>query len=121
MNDTIETTPKKYKYSWGIEATLDVIGGKWKPLVIYQLKDGTLRFNQIVDRVTPRITQRMLTKELRELENDGLVTRKVYAQVPPKVEYSLTENGQSLIPILDQLCDWGYEHMNDEIEFKCEE
>ena len=54
--------PKKYKYSWPIEATLDVIGGKWKPLVIYQLKDGTLRFNQIVNRVEPRITQRMLTK-----------------------------------------------------------
>jgi DNA-binding HxlR family transcriptional regulator len=115
------TTPKKYKYSWPIEATLDVIGGKWKPLVIYQLKDGTLRFNQIVNRVQPRITQRMLTKELRELERDGLVTRKVYAQVPPKVEYSLTEKAQSLIPILDQLCDWGSEHMGDDIEFKCEE
>jgi DNA-binding HxlR family transcriptional regulator len=117
----MDTTQKKYKYNWGIEATLDVIGGKWKPLVIYQLKDGTLRFNQIVSKVTPRITQRMLTKELRELEKDGLVTRKVYAQVPPKVEYSLTETAQSLIPILDQLCDWGYEHMNDDIEFKCEE
>ena len=98
-----------------------MIGGKWKPLVIYQLKDGTLRFNQIVDKVTPRITQRMLTKELRELEKDGLVTRKVYPQVPPKVEYSLTETAQSLIPILDLLCEWGYEHMNDDIEFKCEE
>ena len=115
------TRPKKYKYSWPIEATLDVIGGKWKPLIIYQLKDGTLRFNQIVGRVQPRITQRMLTKELRELEKDGLVNRKVYAQVPPKVEYSLTETGKSLIPILDQLCDWGSEHMGDDIEFKCEE
>ncbi len=117
----METTPKKFKYSWPIEATLDVIGGKWKPLVIYQLKDGTLRFNQIVARVQPRITQRMLTKELRELERDGIVTRKVYAQVPPKVEYTLTETGESLIPILDQLCDWGSEHMGHEIEFKCEE
>jgi DNA-binding HxlR family transcriptional regulator len=117
----METPPKKYKYSWPIEATLDVIGGKWKPLVIYQLKDGTLRFNQIVSRVQPRITQRMLTKELRELEKDGFVIRKVYPQVPPKVEYSLTETGQSIIPILDQLCDWGSEHMKDDIEFKCEE
>ena len=98
-----------------------MIGGKWKPLVIYQLKDGTLRFSQIVDRVTPRITQRMLTKELRELEKDGLVIRKVYPQVPPKVEYTLTETGKSLIPIIDDLCDWGYEHMNEDIEFKCEE
>jgi len=117
----MSTMQKKFKYSWGIEATLDVIGGKWKPLVIYQLKDGTLRFSQIVDRVTPRITQRMLTKELRELEKDGLVTRKVYPQVPPKVEYSLTKKAETLIPILDLLCDWGYEHMNDDIEFKCEE
>ncbi len=117
----METVLKKYRYSWGIEATLDVIGGKWKPLVIYQLKDGTLRFSQILNRVQPRITQRMLTKELRELENDGLITRKVYPQVPPKVEYSLTETGQSLMPILDQLCDWGYEHMKDEIEFQCED
>jgi DNA-binding HxlR family transcriptional regulator len=117
----METPPKKYKYSWPIEATLNVIGGKWKPLVIYQLKDGTLRFNQIVNRVTPRITQRMLTKELRELEQDGLVTRKVYPQVPPKVEYSLTEKAESLIPILDQLCDWGSENMGDEIEFRCDE
>ena len=77
----MEKPPKKYKYSWPIEATLDVIGGKWKPLVIYQLKDGTLRFSQIMVKVQPRITQRMLTKELRELEQDGLVTRKVYPQV----------------------------------------
>ena len=98
-----------------------MIGGKWKPLVIYQLRDGTLRFSQIVGQGEPRITQRMLTKELRELEKDGLVIRKVYPQVPPKVEYSLTETGQSLIPILDQLCDWGSEHMGDDIEFKCEE
>jgi DNA-binding HxlR family transcriptional regulator len=116
----METPPKKYKYSWPIEATLDVIGGKWKPLVIYQLKDGTLRFSQIMGKVQPRITQRMLTKELRELEQDGLVTRKVYPQVPPKVEYSLTEKAESLIPILDQLCDWGSENMGDEIEFRCE-
>ena len=113
--------PKKYKYSWPIEATMDVIGGKWKPLIMYQLKDGTLRFSQIMDKVEPKITQRMLTKELREMEKDGLVTRKVYAVVPPKVEYSLTEKAHSLIPILDQLCDWGSEHMGNEIEFRCEE
>jgi DNA-binding HxlR family transcriptional regulator len=113
--------PKKYKYSWPIEATLDVIGGKWKPLVIYELREGTLRFSQIVEKVQPRITPRMLTKELRELETSGLVIRKVYAQVPPKVEYSLTEKGASLIPILDDLCDWGSEHMGDDIEFRCEE
>jgi len=121
ISDTMDAPQKKYKYSWPIEATLDMIGGKWKPLVIYTLKDGTLRFNQIVDRVQPRITQRMLTKELRELEKDGLVRRKVYAQVPPKVEYSLTDMARSLIPILDQLCDWGSEHMGEDIEFRCED
>ena len=119
--DTMDSIPKKYKYSWGIDATLDVIGGKWKPLILYQLKEGTLRFSQLLDRVQPRITQRMLTKQLRQLEEDGLITRKVYPQVPPKVEYSLTETGNSLMPILDQLCDWGYEHMGDSIEYQCEE
>ncbi len=117
----LEKSPKKFKYSWGIEAALDVIGGKWKPLVLYQLKEGTLRFSQVLAKVQPRITQRMLTKELRELESDGLITRKVYAEVPPRVEYSLTERGESLIPILDQLCEWGYEHMDEDIEFKCDE
>lgn len=117
----MDETPKKFKYNWGIEATLDVIGGKWKPLVMYQLNEGTLRFSQLLARVQPRITQRMLTKELRELERDGLVNRKVYPQVPPKVEYSLTEKGLSLMPILDQLCIWGCEHMRDDIEFLCDE
>jgi DNA-binding HxlR family transcriptional regulator len=87
----MENTPKKYKYAWPIDATLAVIGGKWKPLVIYELGEETLRFSQLLEKVKPRITQRMLTKELRELESDGLVIRKVYPQVPPKVEYSLTE------------------------------
>jgi DNA-binding HxlR family transcriptional regulator len=117
MNDS----SKKYKYDWGMDATLDVIGGKWKPLIIYELSDETLRFSELLERVQPRITQRMLTKQLRQLEADGLITRKVYAQVPPKVEYSLTETGKSLMPILDELCRWGYEHMDDHIKYKCEE
>ncbi len=121
IDTDMDSTPKKYKYDWPIDATLAVIGGKWKPLIIYALSDETLRFSQLLDKLQPRITQRMLTKQLRQLEEDGLVTRKVYTQVPPKVEYSLTEMGKSLMPILDQLCDWGYEHMGDDIEYKCEE
>jgi len=116
----MDSTPKKYKYDWPIDATLAVIGGKWKPLIIYALNDETLRFSQLLDKLQPRITQRMLTKQLRQLEEDGLVTRKVYTQVPPKVEYSLTEMGKSLMPILDQLCEWGSEHMGDRIEYKCD-
>ena len=97
----MDSNPKDYKYDWPIDATLDVIGGKWKPLIIYELNDETLRFSQLLDRLQPRVTQRMLTKQLRQLEGDGLITRKVYMQVPPKVEYSLTELGKSLMPILD--------------------
>ncbi len=117
----MESAPKEYKYDWPIDATLDVIGGKWKPLIVYALNDETLRFGQLLEKLQPRITQRMLTKQLRQLEEDGLITRKVYAQVPPKVEYSLTEMGKSLMPILDQLCSWGSEHMGDRIRYQCEE
>jgi DNA-binding HxlR family transcriptional regulator len=116
----MDSVPKEYKYDWPIDATLDVIGGKWKPLIIYELSDETLRFSQLLDKLRPRITQRMLTKQLRQLEADGLITRKVYTQVPPKVEYSLTDLGKSLMPILDQLCEWGSEHMGDRIRYQCE-
>ncbi len=107
------------KYDTGIEAALDVIGGKWKPLIMYALNDETLRFTQLLDKVNPRITQRMLTKQLRQLEEDGLVSRKVYAQVPPRVEYSLTETGVSLMPILDELCMWGCHHLRDQVRNPC--
>ena len=75
-------------------------------MILYHLRDELKRFNQL-SRLLPNITQRMLTRQLRELERDGLVNREVYAQVPPKVEYSLTRNGRGLIPIIMQLKDWG--------------
>jgi DNA-binding HxlR family transcriptional regulator len=109
----------KFKYDSGIEAALDVIGGKWKPLIMYALNNETLRFTHLLEKVNPRITQRMLTKQLRELEMDGLVSRRVYAQVPPKVEYSLTETGVSLMPILDELCVWGCQHLRDQVRYPC--
>lgn len=112
-----ETT--EYKYNWGMEATLDIIGGKWKTLIIYMLNDETLRFSELLNKVKPKISQRMLTKQLRQLEEDGLVNRKVYAQVPPKVEYSLTEKGMSLIPILDDLCIWGCMNIRDQVKYPC--
>ncbi|OPY29030.1 MAG: HxlR-like helix-turn-helix [Methanobacterium sp. PtaU1.Bin242] len=96
----------KKDYCYAVEAALDQLGGKWKPLILWVLIEGKLRFSEI-NKLLPSITQRMLTKQLRELEKDGLINRKVYAEVPPKVEYSLTEKGDSVIPILESLCDWG--------------
>lgn len=92
-----------------VEITLDVIGGKWKGMVLYWLLNGTARFNEI-RRAVPNVTQRMLTLQLRELESDGVIRRKVYAEVPPKVEYSLTEFGLSLKPILLLMRDWGTQY-----------
>lgn len=95
------------KYYCRVELTLQVIGGKWKPIIIYRLgEDGTLRFSEM-KRAIPNITQKMLTQQLRELEADGVVNRKVYPQVPPKVEYSLTTLGESIMPVIRSLCQWG--------------
>lgn len=94
-------------YYCNVELTLQVIGGKWKPIILYRLShDGTLRFSAI-KRAIPNITQKMLTQQLRELESDGVVHREVYPQVPPKVEYSLTEVGRSVMPVIESLCKWG--------------
>ncbi len=90
-----------------VEATLDLLGGKWKGVILFLLIDGVKRFNQIQKLLDNKVSQRMLTNQLREMEADGLVHRKVYAQVPPKVEYSLTEKGRSLEPVLVAMRDWG--------------
>jgi len=97
-------------YFCPVEGTLDVIGGKWKPLIIWFLRKRVLRFSDL-RRSIPGITDVMLTKQLRELEQDGVIRRNVYSQVPPRVEYSLTPLGKTIIPLLDTLCDWGIEHM----------
>lgn len=89
-----------------VEAAIGLIDGKWKSVVLYHLLSGTLRFNEIRRHIT-NVTPRMLTNQLRELENDGLIERKVYAQVPPKVEYSLSPLGRSMEPILLALKLWG--------------
>ncbi|UJF33449.1 winged helix-turn-helix transcriptional regulator [Paenibacillus hexagrammi] len=89
-----------------VEFTLDVIGGKWKGVLLYHLIDGPKRFNEF-RRICPTITQRMLTLQLRELETDGIVHREVYQQVPPKVEYSLTTFGRTLEPIILSIRSWG--------------
>lgn len=89
-----------------VEATLDVISGKWKGVILYHLLEGTLRFGELRRRLSG-VTQRMLTKQLRELEESGLVARTVYAEVPPRVEYRLTDEGRSLEPLLRALESWG--------------
>ncbi len=89
-----------------VEAAISLIDGKWKCVILFQLLRGTLRFNEIRRRV-PGVTQRMLTNQLRELEADGLIVRQVYAEVPPKVEYSLSSVGRSMEPVLAALKGWG--------------
>lgn len=96
-----------------VEATLDMIGGKWKGVILFRLTEGTKRFGEL-RKLLPKVTQRTLTQQLRELESDGLVTRKVFAEVPPKVEYSLTELGRSLKPLLVKLKDWGQSNVIDQ-------
>ncbi|WP_269716216.1 winged helix-turn-helix transcriptional regulator [Caulobacter sp. NIBR2454] len=94
----------------GVEATLDLIGGKWKGVILYHLLGGRMRFNALSRRLGA-ITQRMLTKQLRELEQAGLIIRTVYAEVPPRVEYSLSARGRSLEPVIIALKAWGDENV----------
>jgi len=97
---------KQAIYNIGVENTMRIIGGKWKPIILCHLKHGKMRTGQL-RRAIPNITQKMLTQQLRELEDDGIVDRKVFNQIPPKVEYSLTDYGHSLNKILEELCVWG--------------
>lgn len=95
-----------------VEVTLDLIGGKYKSLILWHLMNHTLRFNEIGKRI-PQATPKMLTQQLRELEQDHLLIRTVYPVVPPKVEYSLSDFGKSMIPILDAMCKWGENYLAD--------
>ena len=98
------------KYNIPVEAALEVIGGKWKVVILCHLTEGKKRTSEL-KKLMPGITQKMLTQQLRELEEDNVILRKVYNQVPPKVEYSLTDYGWSLKGILDSLCSWGEQHI----------
>lgn len=98
-------------YRCEIEVTLEIISGKWKALLIWHMGErDVIRFNEF-KKIIPGITQKMLTQQLRSLEEDGLVIRKVYTQIPPMVEYSLSDEGKKLLPILRQMDEWGKEHV----------
>jgi DNA-binding HxlR family transcriptional regulator len=94
------------KYYCPVDVTLAVIGGKWKPAILWHLKKRAMRFSEL-ERRFPDTTRKMLTQQLRELEADGVIRREVYAEVPPRVEYSFTDRGRSVNMVLDLMYDWG--------------
>lgn len=98
------------EYNCPMEVTLSLIGGKYKSLILWHLIGGTLRFSEL-SRLIPQATPKMLIQQLKDLERDGLLLRQAYPEVPPRVEYSLTEFGRTLIPALDAMCDWGRDYM----------
>jgi DNA-binding HxlR family transcriptional regulator len=102
---------KGKKFNNPVELSLGIIGGKWKIPIIWRLKDGSMRYGEL-RRSLSKVTHKMLTQQLRELEQDEIITRKVYPEVPPKVEYSLTLLGESVIPVIDLLREWGEQYYN---------
>jgi DNA-binding HxlR family transcriptional regulator len=102
----VAKTNKEENESCPIAGSINIFGGKWKPEILYYINLGPRRFNEL-RRLIPEVTQRMLTQQLRELERDGIINRKQYMEIPPKVVYSMTDLGNSLIPIFNQLEKWG--------------
>ncbi len=103
-----------YKCNFGcpVEAALEAISGKWKGVILHHLQDDTRRFNEL-RKLIPDITQRMLTKQLRELEADKIIKRKIYPEIPPKVEYSMTDFGLTLKPVIKALQKWGIKYIQE--------
>jgi DNA-binding HxlR family transcriptional regulator len=102
---------RRQAYGCGLEAALAVVGGKWKPIVLWHLTPGPRRFGEL-RRLVTGISEKMLIQQLREMESDGIAARKDFREIPPRVEYSLTGFGVSLSEALRPLCDWGREHMS---------
>lgn len=116
--DSVNMSMADYKEKGNIQDTsfgytLSVVGGKWKMLILYLLAENqTVRFNEM-KRQIGAITFKILSSQLKELESDGMVIRKEYPQIPPKVEYSLTQKAETLLPVLEQLCEWGEKNRNN--------
>jgi DNA-binding HxlR family transcriptional regulator len=105
---------KDKMYRCPVEVTIDIVGGKWKCLVLWHLHEGKMRFKEL-ERIVPGVSQKMLTQQLKEMEKDGLLTKTVYPEVPPKVEYSLTERGHSLFPVLEIMHKWALDELGLEV------
>jgi DNA-binding HxlR family transcriptional regulator len=110
-NENCTMTYNGITYKCSIALALSIIGGKWKPLILWHLKDNVLRFGEL-KRTLDTVTQKVLTQQLRELEADGLICRNIYTQIPPKVEYCLTDKGRSVLPILEMISKWGADFCN---------
>lgn len=102
----------KQEYTCSLGLTIDLIGGKWKLMILWHLITGSKRFTELKNSITG-ITQKILTEQLRELESSNIISRKAYATVPPKVEYSMTKYGENLVPIINDLCDWTKQYASD--------
>lgn len=111
----MENEKQAQEYICPVEVTLEIIGGKWKAVILWHLTKKTLRFSQLQRRLTG-VTQKMLTQQLRELERDGMIHREVFPEVPPRVEYSLTDQGRSLEPVLARMCAWGTERLAEKTQ-----
>lgn len=106
---------KKKDYHCPVEVSMDMLSGKWKCLMLWHLNDGTKRYKEL-ERIVPGVSQKMLTQQLKELERDGLVVRTVYPEVPPRVEYTLTELGKTAFPILEMMHTWAVKQLGVEEE-----
>lgn len=109
LSSTDTLSRHKTRENCGMAYTLDLIGGRWKPTILWTLLDGKLRYSELKKHI-PDVSERILILQLRELERDGLIKRKVYAEVPPRVEYELTNNGQSMKRMLQVISEWGNMH-----------
>lgn len=105
----MKTCPSEFNCP--VDATIQLIGGKYKAVILWHLIEDKKRFSEL-KRLIPRATEKMLSQQLRDMESDGLIVRTVYPVVPPKVEYSLSEFGRSLVPVLDSMCRWGTDYLN---------